>query len=114
MFGVYNGGGLACAGLGRVGNFAPPVALIKSPMPVPATNEPVKVRLLPRSSSPSAGITGTRASNDTPQAVAWLAVWVGGGVNASTLYWRTTPETCKNIGSAELPALAVVVIMPRQ
>src|SRR5213075_1585258 len=113
MFGVYDGGGLAWAGLGKVGNAAPPSALIKSPMPVPVTNDPVKVRLFPRLSSSFAGITGSNASNDTPQAVAWLEVWVGGGVKASTLYCRTTLETCKNRGSAELPELAVVVIMPR-
>jgi len=43
-------------------------------MPVPVTKEPVKVRLLPRSSAPLAGTTGKSASTETPQAAAWFEV----------------------------------------
>ena len=35
MSGVYGGGGLASAGFGSVGNFAPPPVMRRSAMPVP-------------------------------------------------------------------------------
>src|SRR5262245_28687480 len=104
------GGGFACAGFGSVGNRALPPAEIRSAMPVPITYEPTSESLLLRSSALVAGMTGRKASTDTPQPTVWFELCAGGGVNALTLNWRVTPDTESDSGAAMVTATPGVVI----